>query len=242
MRKIDPALLRAYVVVMETGSLKPAARLADRTISAVSYQLLRLEKVLGQKLFTRHGKALMPSAAGLEFLKQAKAMLLIHDQALANRWNPAGSVESDLATPSIMAKNVSNTSAAVGSIGNFAENLETKLLRNVYSIWKSYRADGKTLSLSELTNSGVMANPDYKIDYFYFEQAEHRCAYASEGPTRLFELDRYGFGVPLDQLWRSPKIYEPRRKIISICKDADVPVFFQEMLQFHGIQNIALQQ
>ena len=52
-RDIDIALLRAFVAVVETGSVTSAARLLNRTQAAVSLQIKRLEELLDQQLFKR---------------------------------------------------------------------------------------------------------------------------------------------------------------------------------------------
>jgi len=93
-------------------------------------------------------------------------------------------------------------------------------------MWQSYKADGKILSLNDLTESGVLSLPKHNALLMGSDQSEFRCVAASDTPTRLFQFDKYGFGMTFDQAWKSLKISESRRKIFSICKDADVPVFF----------------
>ena len=50
-RDIDTALLRAFVAVVETGSVTGAAALLNLTQAAVSQQLKRLEEQFGPQLF-----------------------------------------------------------------------------------------------------------------------------------------------------------------------------------------------
>lgn len=64
MRKIDLALLRTYIAVVETGSLSAAAKIVGRTVSAVFYQIQRLEASLDEKLLLREKRRVRPSRPG----------------------------------------------------------------------------------------------------------------------------------------------------------------------------------
>lgn len=68
---LDLALLRTFLAVIDEGSFGKAAAAVEMTQSAVSQQILRLERIVGHKLFTRerdgivlthHGKLLVPYA------------------------------------------------------------------------------------------------------------------------------------------------------------------------------------
>jgi DNA-binding transcriptional LysR family regulator len=68
---LELALLRTFLAVVDEGSIGKAAASVDVTQSAVSQQMFRLEKIVGQKLFARerngitlthHGKLLVPYA------------------------------------------------------------------------------------------------------------------------------------------------------------------------------------
>jgi DNA-binding transcriptional LysR family regulator len=61
-RDIDIALLRAFVAVVETGSVTGAAGLLNLTQAAVSQQVKRLEEMFGTELFERHHKRLVAEA------------------------------------------------------------------------------------------------------------------------------------------------------------------------------------
>lgn len=63
--------LNAFQAVAKTLSFSKAAKLVYRTQSAVSIQILRLEDVIGQKLFHRTTKSIELTDAGRVFLKYA---------------------------------------------------------------------------------------------------------------------------------------------------------------------------
>ena len=78
-RNIDVALLRAFVAVVETGSVTRAAHLLSLTQAAVSQQLKRLEELFGVELFDRSNRTLRTSADGERLLPHAQAMLTMND-------------------------------------------------------------------------------------------------------------------------------------------------------------------
>lgn len=78
-RNIDVALLRAFVAVVETGSVTRAAHLLSLTQAAVSQQLKRLEELFGAELFDRSNRALRASANGERLLPHAQTMLSMND-------------------------------------------------------------------------------------------------------------------------------------------------------------------
>lgn len=104
--------------------------------------------------------------------------------------------------------------------------METQLFKSVFSAWQTYRADGQTLSLDDLVKRGMISLLKDNLIVADFEQSDLRVIGASEEPARLLGLDKHGLGITVDQVWKSPKIAERRRKIFSICKDLNVPVFF----------------
>ena len=67
-RDLDLALLRAFLAVVETGSVTGAARLLNRTQAAVSLQIKRLEENLGQQLFERDHKRLALAPQGEQLI------------------------------------------------------------------------------------------------------------------------------------------------------------------------------
>jgi DNA-binding transcriptional LysR family regulator len=60
IRDIDVALLRAFLMVVDTGGVTTASRLLNRTQAAVSQQIKRLEELFGAELFLREHKRWSP--------------------------------------------------------------------------------------------------------------------------------------------------------------------------------------
>ncbi|MEM9220888.1 MAG: LysR family transcriptional regulator [Pseudomonadota bacterium] len=82
-RNMDLAALRSFVAIAQTGGVTKAATRLNLTQSAVSMQLKRLETSLGQPLFDRERKAMLPTAQGEQLLSYATRMLELNDELLA---------------------------------------------------------------------------------------------------------------------------------------------------------------
>lgn len=226
MKHIDLAFIRTYLAVAETGSLTLAAKMVGKTISTLSYQISQLESVLGQKLFTRGNRGMMLSDEGEQFLLEARFFLETHEQISKRTKSALPSLPDTAALKRIISARKSVAKAPARKIDDFRSNLETGLLRNIFSSWQSRRADGQVLSLDDLIKSNIISSTKHNFLLMDTEETEFRCVWASDIPAHLFQLDRHGFGMTFDQAWKSPKISESRKKIFSICKSTDVPVFF----------------
>jgi len=81
---LDPELLQAFVAVADQRSFTRAAATLNRTQSAVSMQIKRLEDRLGVELFhrTKANVDLSPSGEGL--LGYARRILSLSDEAIAH--------------------------------------------------------------------------------------------------------------------------------------------------------------
>lgn len=98
-RDIDVALLRAFVAVVETGSVTGAATLLNLTQAAVSQQLKRLEELFGTGLFERHHKRLSLKPAGERLLAHAQKLIALNDEVWSTMSAPAYEGEVRLGVP-----------------------------------------------------------------------------------------------------------------------------------------------
>jgi LysR family transcriptional regulator for metE and metH len=73
--KLDSRDLRLVAAIAEHGGVTRASQHLYLTQSAVSHQLLSLEKRLGTPLFHRMGKRLIPTAAGAKLIAGAQQLL-----------------------------------------------------------------------------------------------------------------------------------------------------------------------
>ncbi len=79
---LDPDLLKAFVAVADHRSFTRAAAMLNRTQSAVSMQIKRLEDRLGVELFHRTKVNVDLSSAGEGLLGYARRILTLNDEAV----------------------------------------------------------------------------------------------------------------------------------------------------------------
>ncbi|MGM0452874.1 MAG: LysR substrate-binding domain-containing protein [Thermodesulfobacteriota bacterium] len=85
---LDIHLLRAFVTVAELGSFTKAAARLNRTQSAVSMQVRRLEQTLGKFLLTRYKGKVGLTDNGEVMLDYARRILKLNDSAMAELGDP----------------------------------------------------------------------------------------------------------------------------------------------------------
>lgn len=78
---MDTDLLRAFVAVAECEGFSAAARILNRTQSAVSLQIKRLEDRMGEPLLERSSRSVGLTAAGGRLLPYARRILRLQDEA-----------------------------------------------------------------------------------------------------------------------------------------------------------------
>ncbi len=82
MRNLDLDLLRTLVAIADHETFGAAAEAVQRTQSAVTQQMQRLEEQLGLTLFERQGRSKLLSRHGKKLLEYARQLLTINDEAL----------------------------------------------------------------------------------------------------------------------------------------------------------------
>ncbi|WP_119165231.1 LysR family transcriptional regulator [Algihabitans albus] len=82
MENLDSDLLRTFVSVAEAGSVTTGATRIHRSQSATSLQIKRLEAVLGQAVFKRHGRGVVLTETGRRLLPIAQEVTARLDAAL----------------------------------------------------------------------------------------------------------------------------------------------------------------
>jgi len=80
--------LRAFILVVERGSITAAARVLGEPKSTVSRRRVRLERALGAALVRRGARSVLPTDEGVVFREGAVAGLKLLDQAAYDvvRW------------------------------------------------------------------------------------------------------------------------------------------------------------
>lgn len=82
MESLDSDLLRTFVAVTEAGSMTEGAARIYRSQSATSLQIKRLEAIIGQPVFERHGRGVVLNDTGRRLLPVAQDVTAQLDAAL----------------------------------------------------------------------------------------------------------------------------------------------------------------
>lgn len=86
--KLDPDLLQAFVAVLDNGGFTAAGRVLNRTQSAVSMQVQRLEAVAGVRLLERDRRRVVATPEGEAMLGYARRILALSEEALQSVARP----------------------------------------------------------------------------------------------------------------------------------------------------------
>lgn len=111
---MDIDLLRAYIAVVDTGSLTRAARQVHRTQAALSMQMKRLEEQAGCGLFFKEGRNLELTPDGKQLVSYARRLLALHDEALSQ-------LRTDSTLPPLR----------IGSPDDYAQSLLPRLVETI---------------------------------------------------------------------------------------------------------------
>lgn len=80
LARFDLVSIRLAVACAQTGSLTAAARDSHLALAAASRRIRELEGALGDTLFERHARGLLPTAAGRVFIKHGLTLLQTMEQ------------------------------------------------------------------------------------------------------------------------------------------------------------------
>ncbi|CAN5225606.1 LysR substrate-binding domain-containing protein [soil metagenome] len=80
---LDVDLLKTFLAIADTGNFTRAAGEVNKTQSAVSMQMKRLEEVLGRPLFARDGRASRLTSDGERMVEFARRIVSINDEAVS---------------------------------------------------------------------------------------------------------------------------------------------------------------
>lgn len=80
---LDVDLLKTFLAIADTGSFTRAAEEVNKTQSAVSMQMKRLEELLERPIFARDGRQSRMTADGERLVEYARRIVALNDQTVA---------------------------------------------------------------------------------------------------------------------------------------------------------------
>ena len=98
-RNIDVAVARAFLAVIESGSVTLAARQLHLTQGAISQQLRRLEDLADYPLFVRAGRRIVPTPEAQRLVPAVTQFLAANEQLIAALRQPAFAGEVRFGVP-----------------------------------------------------------------------------------------------------------------------------------------------
>lgn len=85
---VDLDLLQTVVAIADTGSFSAAATAVNRTASAISMQVRRIEEMLGAVLFHRDSRSVTVTPDGTRIVEHARRMIALNNETVARFVRP----------------------------------------------------------------------------------------------------------------------------------------------------------
>ena len=142
---LDVRRLQVLLAIVEEGSVTGAAGALGYTPSAVSQQLLRLEREVGQPLLDRHARGMAPTDAGLVLARHARKVL-----------RQLAAAESDLADVAGVRRG-SVTLGTFPTIGSSFLPLAVRRFRELYPAIALTIRSGREDALVRMLEEGAVA-------------------------------------------------------------------------------------
>ena len=86
--RFDIDLLKTFIAVADTGSVKLASERVARSSAAVSMQMKKLEQLVGAPIFQRAAGTMRMSDVGERLMPHAHRIVQAHDTAVAELQSP----------------------------------------------------------------------------------------------------------------------------------------------------------
>ncbi|WP_417883092.1 LysR family transcriptional regulator [Vibrio rumoiensis] len=223
---MDIDALRSLLAFVETGSFTRAAKQIHRTQSALSAQMKKLEEETGASLFTKDGRNLVLTEAGLSLSSHAKQLVTMHDQALQQLKSTKGKRSLKLGCP----EDYNDTILPAFMATIYA--VEPKCSVHIYSepsvTLRQWLDDGKLdaaiLTRQPNTEEGYWLTSDQGV---WIASHDYQLNLAEVVPLALFQSDCKYHAAAIDGLTKRGVRYQ----LLACCNTASA----QRGLVQHGL-------
>jgi DNA-binding transcriptional LysR family regulator len=201
---LDVDLLKTFLAIADTGNFTRAAEEVNKTQSAVSMQMKRLEELLGRPLFSRDGRTSRLTAEGERFIDHARRMVTLNDQIVSWYMTPSlsGSVRfgtpddyADLFLPEVLAR-FARTHPLVTvdvecvSSGYLNERVRRGEIDLAIVTFCGRYEEGEVLRTEELRWVGSIRHHAHQLDLLPLATADAGCAWRKYAETALDKIGR----------------------------------------------------
>lgn len=147
--------LKSLLAFVETGSITRAAKQVNRTQSAISMQMKKLEADLGKTLFEKQGRNLTLTKDGYHLVGHAKQLVRHYDSTLNQIKNNASALRIRLACPD-----------------DYADTILPKLVSVMHDIWPNLDLQIKCLPSNVIREQLDSGELDFGIVTRSFDSEE----------------------------------------------------------------------
>jgi DNA-binding transcriptional LysR family regulator len=206
MENLNSDLLRTFLAVSETGSISAAAERVSRSQSATSLQIGKLETIVGQHLFKRHGRGVVLTRAGERLLPVARDVTRMLDTTLREMTSDGLSGLLRLGIPDDQRK---ETLSKI--IGNFAQShplVELEVICQQGTAYAEMLTTG-ALDLAIFETAGKRDGQEVlRREHTFWMTSRHHDLISQEPiPVALFDRDCWWRDVALDALRKMARPY-----------------------------------
>ncbi|CAH9068147.1 HTH-type transcriptional regulator HdfR [Pseudoalteromonas holothuriae] len=212
---MDIDALRSFLAFVETGSFTRAAKQVNRTQSAISMQMKKLEQDVNKSLFEKQGRLLSLSYDGQVFARYAKQLVQLHDDTLLQMNTAKPTTLLRLGCPDDYAESVLPT--LVKLLHTQFTNLDLQITCTPSNRVK-LMIDSGHLDLGVITRS-----PDSEEGYmlesaqgFWVYSPQHQAQQLQPLPIAIFQRDCRFHQATLEGLHKQSRDF----KIIACCGSA----------------------
>ncbi len=204
MPNLDVDQLKTFLAIAESGSFTKAAESVNKTQSAVSMQMKRLEETLGRALFERNGRGSRFTLEGERFVEHARKLVALNNEIVASYTRPELSGTVRFGTPDDYAEfflpdalaRFSRTHPMVTvdvecvSTGNLLERINRGELDMAMVTFCGSCIEGEVLRREQLRWVGSARHSAHAQMVLPLAAAEHGCAWRKAATAGLENAKR----------------------------------------------------
>jgi len=204
MPNLDIDQLKTFLAIADTGSFTRAAEEVNKTQSAVSMQMKRLEESVGRSLFVRDGRGSRFSCDGERFVEQARKLVAMNDEIVATFTKPelTGSVRfgtpddyADLFLPEVLGRFARSHPQVTVDVeclpsANLMEKIKEGDIDIALVTFRDNEGEGEVVRREELVWVVSSRHSPHTLDTLPLATASGSCAWRNIATTALDKVKR----------------------------------------------------